>query len=95
MVFSVALMGAAGGALLFLVGAYIADAVGWLKGDAKRKTSVVIFTGSAVVAVILGGFVVPKIGITLLNTLIAFAINAGILAWIYSLLPKKLGLIPF
>lgn len=91
------LMAAAGGAILFLSGAYIADKLNWLKGNAEQKTRVVIFTGSALAAFIIGGMAVPAIGIDLMNTLIAFGINAAILAWVYVAIDKqmKLGLIPF
>ncbi len=86
------------GAILFgLVGAYAADAIGWLKGNSEQKTRVVIFLGSAIAALVLGGFAVPSIGIGLIDTLIAFGINAAILAWAYVAIDKqfKIGLIPF
>lgn len=90
-------MAAAGGAALFIVGAWLTNLVGWLKGDAVAKTRVVIFVGSAAAAFIIGGFAVPELGITLVNSLIAFGINAAILAWVYVTLAKALSkeLIPF
>lgn len=90
-------MAAIGGALLFYVGALGADAIGWLKGNSEQKTRVVIFIGSALAALILGGFAVPAIGIGLIDTLIAFGINAAILAYAYVWIDKKLNLklIPF
>ncbi len=90
-------MSAAGGAIFFLVGAYAADAIGWLKGNSEEKTRAVIFLGSAIAALVLGGFAVPSIGIGLIDTLIAFGINAAILAWVYVAIDKqfKIGLIPF
>ncbi len=90
-------MAAIGGALLFYVGAYLADMIGWLKGNAEQKTKVVIFVGSALAAFILGGFAVPAIGIGLIDTLIALGINAAILAFVYVWIDKKLNLklIPF
>ena len=91
------IMAAVGGALFFLVGAYAADAIGWLKGNAEQKTRAVIFAGSAIAAFVLGGFAVPSIGIGLVDTLIALGINAAILAYVYVGIDKamKLKLIPF
>lgn len=91
------LMAAAGGALLFYVGALGADAIGWLKGTSEQKTRAVIFVGSAIAAVVLGGWAVPAIGIGLIDTLIAFGINAAILAFAYVWIDKRLNLklIPF
>ena len=88
---------AAGGALLFLVGAYIADALKWLKGNARQKTTVIIFAGSAIAGFIIGGFAVPDIGLTLVNTFIALGVNAAILAWVFTLIDPqgKIGLTPF
>ena len=91
------IMAAAGGAIFFLVGAYAADALGLMKGNGEQKTRAVIFLGSAVAAFVLGGFTVPQIGLGLVDTLIAFGVNAAILAWVYVAIDKqaKLGLIPF
>ncbi len=90
-------MAAVGGAILFYVGAYIADMIGWLKGNAEQKTKVVIFVGSALAAFVLGGFAVPAIGIGLIDTVIALGINAAILAFVDGWIDKKLNLklIPF
>lgn len=89
------LYGAIGGALFFLAGAYIADMAGMLSGNATRKTRVVIFFGSLITAFVVGGFMVPAIGITLVNTLIAFAINAAILSivlvWVDNSMKLKLN----
>ena len=91
------IMAALGGALFFIVGAYAADAIGFLKGNAEARTRSVIFVGSAVAALVLGGFAVPEIGLGLVDTLIAFGINAAILAFVYVGIDKqlKLGLVPF
>ena len=91
------IMAAVGGAILFLTGAYIADAMNLLKGNSEQKTRMVIFVGSAIAAFIIGGMAVPAIGIDLANTLIAFGINAAILAFVYVAIDKqfKLKLIPF
>ena len=90
-------MSAVGGAVFFLVGAYAADALGLMKGDAKSKTRMVIFLGSAIAAFVLGGFAVPQINIDLVNVLITFMINAAILAFVYVAIDKKakIGLVPF
>lgn len=88
---------AIGGAVFFLVGAYAADMAGMLAGNANKKTRTVIFFGSLLTAFIVGGFAVPAIGITLVNTLIAFAVNAAILAFALVAVDDaaKLGLNPF
>jgi len=91
-------MAALGGALFFVIGGYLADAIGLLKGTAIEKTRRTIFVGSLVVAVIMGAIALPpQIGFDMLNLIIAFGINAGILAWLYSVVdPKgKMGLIPY
>jgi len=95
--FETYIMGAIGGALIFMLGAWVADLTGMLKGNAAEKTRAVIFSGSLAAAFILGGFAVPAIGLGMLDTLIAFMINAAILAWIYVTIDDKakLGLIPF
>ena len=89
---------AVGGALLFMAGGYLAEMLGWLKGNAVQKTRNVIFAGSLVAALVLGTVgLPPELGITLVNLLIAFGINAAILAWLYAQVDSKakLGLIPF
>ena len=88
-------MGAIGGALFFWLGAYVADMAGLLKGNSVSKTRAVIWVGSIVAGFVLGGFAVPQIGLDLVNTLIAFAVNAVILAYVYVALDKKVGLLPF
>ena len=92
------ILGAAGGALLFVVGAMLADALGFLNGNAMQKTRNIIFAGSIIAGLILGTIgLPPEIGLTLVNVLIALLINAAILAWLYTLLEDKakLGLVPF
>jgi len=91
------IMGALGGAILCVAGAYLADAIGLLKGDGLQKTRMVIWAGSLIAAFILGGMAVPAIGISLVNTLIAFGVNAAIIAYIYVVIDKqfKIGLMPF
>lgn len=91
------IMAAIGGALLVWLGAWAADALGFLKGNSEQKTRVTIFFGSAVAAFVIGGMAVPELGISLVNSLIAFGINAAILAWFYVAIDKqfKLGLVPF
>jgi len=90
-------MGAAGGAILIVAGAYAADMLGVLSGDAAKKTAMTIFLGSAIAAFVIGGFAVPALGISFANSAIAFGINAAILAYAYVAIDKqlKLGLIPF
>ena len=92
------IVSAIGGALLFVVGGWLAEKADLLKGDAIQKTRVVIFTGSVAAALILGTIgLPPTLGITLVNVLIALGINAAILAWLYGVIDKqaKLGLVPF
>lgn len=91
------LMTVAGGAVFMIAGAYGADALGLLKGNARQKTAWMIFAGSALAAFIIGGFTVPEIGVGLVDTLIAFGINAAILAWLYVAIDEQfnIGLIPF
>ncbi len=95
--FQTYIMAAVGGAVLFLAGAYLADSMNLLKGKPEEKTRMVIFLGSAIAAFVLGGMAVPSIGIDLVNTMIAFGINAAILAFVYVSIDKsaKIGLIPF
>lgn len=90
-------MGAVGGALFMVLGYYAADAFGLLKGNAEQKTKWTIFLGSLGVAFLIGGMAVPELGITLVNTLIAFGINAAILAFAYVWIDTKLkiGLTPY
>jgi len=90
-------LAAAGGALLFIAGAYIAEMFDMLKGNSEAKTRTVIFFGNALAAFIIGGFAVPALGISFVNALIAFGINAAILAWAYVAIDKqlKIGLVPF
>jgi hypothetical protein len=92
------LVSAAGGALLFVAGGFVAEMLGMLKGNAVQKTRAVIFTGSVLAALILGTIgLPPELGITLVNVLIAFGVNAAILAWAYGVIDSKakLGLVPF
>lgn len=90
-------LAAVGGAILFIAGAYIADAAKMLEGSAVKKTATTIFFGSALAVVVLAGFKMPEINWGLANTIIAMAINAGILAYLYSLIDPKgsIGLLPF
>lgn len=92
------LTSAAGGALFFVAGGYLADALGLLKGNAQQKTARTIFTGSVIVALVMGTIALPpEIGLTLLNVLIAFGVNAYILSKLYEMIDPdgKVGLIPY
>lgn len=86
---------AIGGALFFVLGAYALESLDLLKGDKVAKTRAVIFAGSAIAWLILGG--IPQLNIGLANTLIAFVINAALLAWVYTTIDDStgIGLIPF
>lgn len=91
------LTGAIGGALLFILGAYAADMLGLLSGGAVEKTMATIFAGSIITALILGTIALPvTLGITFVNVLIAFLINAAILAWLFVTIDNKgnLGILP-
>lgn len=90
-------MGAVGGALFMVLGYYAANAFGLLKGNATQKTKWTIFLGSLGAAFLIGGMAVPELGITLVNTLLAFGINAAIIAFVYVWIDEqfKIGLIPF
>jgi hypothetical protein len=92
------LMSAAGGAILFVAGGYAAEALGFLKGNAVQKTRATIFFGSLFAAVILGAIALPPdLGISFVNVLIAFAINAAILAYVFGAIDSKakIGLVPY
>lgn len=92
------LVTAVGGALMFVTGGIIADKLGFLSGSAMQKTTVVIFAGSIVAAVILGTLgLPPQFNITLVNLLLAFLVNAAMLSYVYSLVDgkAKIGLVPF
>jgi hypothetical protein len=83
------LMGALGGGLLFVAGAYIIDAISMMNGNKYQKMRNVIFAGNAVAAIVIGGLMVPKIGISMLNTVISFTVNAVVLAWLFIQLDKQ------
>ena len=92
------LISAVGGAILFVLGAMLAEQLGFLNGNALQKTRNTIFAGSIIAALILGTIgLPPEIGITFVNVLIAMLINAAILAWLYTAIDKKasIGLVPF
>lgn len=91
------IMGALGGALFMILGAYAADMLGMLKGNAMQKTRTTIFIGSIAAGFVLGGFAVPAINLGLVDALLAFLINAAVLAFLYVTIDDKagLGLIPF
>jgi hypothetical protein len=93
------IMAVLGGALFMILGAMLADRVGFLKGDSESKTRTTIFTGSILAAILIGwnAATIPTLGISMLNVIIAFAVNAAILAYGYVKLDKffKIGLNPF
>ena len=79
--FSTYITSALGFAVLFIVGAYVADALGMLKGKPKAKSTAVIFTGSVIAGFILGGFAVPQIGLDMVNALLAMLVNATVISY--------------
>jgi len=92
------MMAAIGGALLFLAGGYVADMLNLLKGSKEEKTRNTIFIGNIIAGFILGGAIATAgIGLTLVNILIAFLINAIVLSMLFSWVDSqlKLGLIPY
>ena len=91
------IMGAIGGAILFVIGAYAVEAFGMMKGSAKQKTRNVIFAGSIGAGLILGGFVLPQLNIGFANVLIAMLVNAAFIAFILVEIDYrgKFGLSPF
>lgn len=95
--FQTYIMGAIGGALLFILGAWLANTLGFLKGNDVGKTRATIFWGSLLAGFILGGFAVPEIGIDLVNALIAMLVNAAILAYVFVWIVKAVWpkLIPY
>ena len=95
--FQTYIMAAVGGALLFVAGAYVADMFGMLKGNPTQKTRNVVFTGNVIAALILGSLVVPSLNLGFFNVMIAFLINAAIVAfvWVWIDETAKIGLIPF
>lgn len=86
---------AIGGALLFIAGAYVVDILK-ISGSSKMKLGATIFAGNLIAGVILGTTAL-SLGITMVNVIIAFAINAAILAWLFTVIDDqlKLGLNPF
>lgn len=93
------IMAALGGALMMVLGAYVADMLGFLKGSSWQKSAAVIFTGNLVAGLILGWSTMsfPALNIDFVNVLLAFTLNAVILGWGWVELDKKLGfgLVPF
>ena len=89
---------AVGGVIFFVAGGYLADALGLLKGNAVKKTAITIFAGSLIAASILGTIgLPPELNLSSVNVLVAFGINAAVLAWLYGLIDSKaeIGLIPY
>jgi len=92
------LMSAVGGALFFVLGGMLANAIGFLEGNAVQKTRAVVFSGSIVAALILGTIALPPaLNLTLVNLLIALGVNAAILSYLYVKIDEKgkFGLVPF
>jgi len=91
------LYGAIGGALLFLGADYLADQLGFLKGSAMQKTRIMIFVGNIAAGAIFGALLPAALGYSFINVVIAFAVNAAVLAWIYTMVDKKanIGLVPY
>jgi len=96
-------MTALGGALFFIVGGWAAEQLKYLGAKNRaQKGMAIIFLGSLAAGLVLGGVGLPKeltiqAGVTFANVLIAFLVNAGVLAFVYSLIDKELGtnLVPF
>lgn len=96
--FMTLLVSAIGGAALFVLGGMLIEAIGQLTGSAVRKTTMTIFAGSIIAAVILGTMgLPPELNITFVNVLLAMLVNAAILAWAYSIIDSKakIGLVPY
>ena len=89
---------AIGGALLFVLGGYLAEYVKYLGAkSAVAKTAVVILGGNLIAGLILGIVATPIVlGVTFVNVLIAMSINAGLLALIVMLAePYVRKVLPF
>jgi len=84
-------LGALGGALLFVLGAYVVNMFGMMKGNAKQKTRNVIFAGSILAGLILGGLAVPQINLEFINIMIAMLVNAAILAFVIVEIDDRAG----
>jgi len=91
------LYGAIGGALLFIGADWLSDTLGLLKGTALKKTTIMIFVGNLTLGAIFGALLPASLGYSFINVLIAFALNALILAWAYTEFDKKasIGLVPY
>ena len=91
-------MAAVGAAILFLAGGWAVEQFK-LGKNAQEKTAWTIFSGSVGAALIMGTMALPvSLGITFVNVLIAFGINAVALAILYALLEKNIaevGLMPY
>lgn len=91
------LVTAVGGAAFFVVGGLIAEQLDFFGAKkSAHKATAIIFSGSVAAAAVFGGLALPKAlsvaaGVSFVNVLIPFLINAGILAFVYSLLDKELG----
>jgi hypothetical protein len=91
------LVSAVGGAAFFVVGGLIAEQIDYFGAKKSAgKVAAVIFSGSAAAGIVFGGLALPsalsvQAGVSLANVLIAFGINAAVLAGIYSLADKELG----
>ena len=84
-------LSAIGGALLFVLGAYVVNMFGMMKGNAKQKTRNVIFAGSIIAGLILGGLAIPEINLGMFNVLIAMLVNAAILAFVLVEIDDRAG----
>jgi len=92
------LMAAIGGAILVLAGAYLVDIFNMLHGNTFQKTRNVIFAGTILATLVVGGLAQPiVIGLNTVNLLIAVAINAIVISWTFVFIDKqlKLKIIPF
>jgi hypothetical protein len=87
-------MAALGGAILFILGSMLADAIPGM--NKVNKLTATIFVGNLAAGIFLKSAAL-SIGISTLNLLIAFGINAAILSYVFRLADDelKLGLNPF
>lgn len=95
------IVAAIGGALAFVLGDFIINAMNLgLKTRLQKMTALIFVSNAAVAGVLalLGGTLAISLGITTLNIVIAMLINAAVLSLVFMLAEdniKKVGLVPY
>ena len=79
---------AAGGAAVFVLGAWVAEMVGGLKGDKRQRITAVLFFGTLGASLFVTG-AIPNIDLGFVNMLIAFGVNALVIGFVIALLDDQ------